>query len=104
MSKNTEFQNWSEVHQIEGNHFRHFEKVLEEGWHAHSLDCSTSAEFADAARKEFEVKLNNLNSEFLKWQKTRPHCVSGMQTPYLVRTQPSYRIWRTNAPVNPRRS
>jgi hypothetical protein len=72
MSKKTEFQNWSEINQVEGNRFRCFEKVLEEGWHAHTLDCATFAEFADAARKEFEVKLNNLNSEFLKWQKTRP--------------------------------
>ena len=89
MSKKTEFQNWSEIHQVEGNRFRSFEKVLEEGWHAHSLDCATFAEFADAARKEFEVKLNNLNSEFLKWQKTRPHRVLGMHTPYLTRTPAS---------------
>ncbi len=86
MSKKTEFQNWSEIHQVEGNRFRRFEKVLEEGWHAHTLDCATFAEFADAARKEFEVKLNNLNTEFLKWQKTRPHRVPGMHTPYLTRT------------------
>ena len=89
MSKKTEFQNWSETHQVEGNRFRCFEKVLEEGWHAHSLDCATFPEFADAARKEFEVKLNNLNSEFLKWQKTRPHRVLSMHTPYLTRTPAS---------------
>jgi hypothetical protein len=66
MRKKTEFQNWSEIHEVEGNRFRRFEKVLEEGWHAHTLDCATFAEFADAARKEFDVKLNNLNSEFLR--------------------------------------
>ena len=44
MSKKTEFQNWSEIHQVEGNRFRRFEKVLEEGWHAHSLDCATFAD------------------------------------------------------------
>ena len=38
MSKKTEFQNWSEINQVEGNRFRRFEKVLEEGWHAHTLD------------------------------------------------------------------
>ena len=59
MSKKTEFQNWSEVNQLEGNRFRHFGKVLDEGWHAHGLDCATFPEFADAARKEFEIKLNN---------------------------------------------
>src|SRR5260370_19811891 len=98
MSKRTECQNWSEIHEIEGNRFQRFEKVLKEGWQAHRLDCATFAEFADAARKEFEVKLSNLNSEFLKWQKTRPHHVSGMHTPYLTRTPPSYRIRRVNAP------
>jgi hypothetical protein len=85
MSKKTEFQNWSEVNQIEGNRFRYFEKVLDEGWHARSLDCATFPEFADAARKEFEVKLNNLNTEFLKWQKTRPHRILDMRTPYMTR-------------------
>ena len=51
------------VNQLEGNRFRCFEKVLDEGWHARSLDFATFPEFADAARKEFEVKLNNLNTE-----------------------------------------
>jgi len=50
MSKKTEFQNWSEVNQLEGNRFRCFEKVLDEGWHARSLDFATFPEFADAAR------------------------------------------------------
>ena len=84
ISKKTEFQTWSEANQVEGNRRRSFEKVLE-GWHAHSLDCATFAEFAEATRKEFEIKLNNLNAEFLKWQKTRPHRVPGMHTPYLTR-------------------
>jgi hypothetical protein len=101
MSKKTEFQNWSEIHQVEGNRFQSFEKVLKEGWQAHRLDCATFAEFADAARKEFEIKLSNLNSEFLKWQKTRPHHVSGMHTPYLTRTLASFRIWRVNARCEP---
>jgi hypothetical protein len=101
MSKKTEFQNWSEINQVEGNRFQRFETLLKEGWQAHSLDCATFAEFADAARKEFEVKLSNLNSEFLKWQKTRPHHVSGMHTPYLTRAPARYRIWRVNAPREP---
>jgi hypothetical protein len=101
MSKKTEFQNWSEIHQVEGNRFQSFEKVLKEGWQAHRLDCATFAEFADAARKEFEIKLSNLNSEFLKWQKTRPHHVSGMHAPYLTRTTASLRIWRVNTRREP---
>ena len=46
MSKRTEFQNWSEIYEIEGNRFQRFEKLLKEGWQAHSLDCATFAEFA----------------------------------------------------------